>query len=195
MTHYLQRLCTAHHGDGITSYATHLLYEKAAKRNGFTKSALAAAGPLHTRLGPWHANLIFIDRRKCVLFTNDKTLFNFIAADVSRAQIRNLSELFRGFLTCVLADEGFPRPVIEAVMAEHAAIAYANTTSKSVLGSMNDIAKMYHYHILSEGGVHSPAVPAIIRQLNRMSLSAIGYGYAIEKLRALLYNCIEISSR
>ncbi len=162
--------------------------KKLQKEMGITKSALAAAWPLHTRLGPWHANLIFIDRRKCALFTNDKTLFNFIAADVSRAQIRNLSELFRGFLTCVLADEGFPRPVIEAVMAEHADIAYANTTSKSVLGSMNDIAKMYHYHILSEGGVHSPAVPAIIRQLNRMPLSAIGYGYAIEKLRALLYN-------
>ena len=153
---------------------------------GLTNSALATVEPADTRLGPWHANLLFIDRRKCVLFTNDKTLFNFIAADVSRAQIRNLSEVFRSWLSCVLADEGFPQPVIEAVMAEHADIAYANTSSKSVLGSMNDISSIYKYHILSEGGVHSPAVPAIIRQLNRMPLSAIGYGCGIKKLRELL---------
>jgi len=121
--------------------------KKLQKEMGFTKPALATAEPSPTRLGPWHANLIFIDRRKCVLFTNDKTLFNFIAVDVSRAQIRNFSELFRGWFSCVLADEGFPRPVIEAVMAEHVDIAYANTNSKSVLGSMNDIAFQYEYFV------------------------------------------------
>jgi hypothetical protein len=162
--------------------------KKLQKEMGLAKSVLEAAEPSLTRLGPWHANLIYIDRRKCVLFTNDKTLFNFIAPDVSRAQIRNLAELFRGWLSCVLADEGFPQEIIESVLAEHADIVYGNTNSKSVLGSMNDIAYQYQFSILSEGGVHSPAVPAIIRQLNRMPLSAIGYGYAIEKLRALLHN-------
>jgi hypothetical protein len=162
--------------------------KKLQKEMGLTKASLTADAPADSRLGPWHANLMFIDRRKCVLFANDKTLFNFIAADVPRAHIRNLAELFKGYLACVLADEGFPGQIIKTIMAEYGDITYANTSSKSVLGSMNDLTVNYQYLILNAGGVHSPEVPAIIRQLNRMPMSAIGYGYAIEKLKALFYN-------
>lgn len=54
-------------------------------------------------LGHWHANLIYINRRKTVLFANDKTLFNFIAPDVKRTEIRELDKLFRFYLQCVVA--------------------------------------------------------------------------------------------
>jgi len=31
-----------------------------------------------TVLGSWYANLIRIDRRKCILFTNEKNLYPFL---------------------------------------------------------------------------------------------------------------------
>jgi len=73
---------------------------------GLKQSDLCAEEPRFSYLGPWHANLIHIDRRKCVLFINDKTLFNFIVPDVARAQIRELDKLFMSYLSCVLADAG-----------------------------------------------------------------------------------------
>lgn len=33
-------------------------------------------------LGNWYANLIRIDRKKCILFTNEKTLLSFLIQNV-----------------------------------------------------------------------------------------------------------------
>ena len=69
--------------------------KKLQKEMGLKQSDLYVEEPRFLCLGPWHANLIHIDQRKCVLFVNNKTLFNFIAPDVSRAQIRELEKLFK----------------------------------------------------------------------------------------------------
>ena len=68
--------------------------KKLQKEMGLKPSDLCAEEPRFSYHGPWHANLIHIDQRKCVLFVNDKTLFNFIVPDLSKAQIRDLDKLF-----------------------------------------------------------------------------------------------------
>lgn len=159
--------------------------KKLQKEMGLKQADLCAEEPRFSYLGPWHANLIHIDRRRCVLFVNDKTLFNFIAADVSRAQIRELEKLFKSFLSCVLADAGMAEADRTRILSEYDAVGFANTSSKSVLGSMNDLAFHYKYSIQDAGGVHSPAVPEIIRRLNRMPMSAIKEVFPIEALKAM----------
>ena len=158
---------------------------KLQKEMGLKKTDLVEDAPDFSYLGPWHANLLFIDRRKCVLFVNDKTLFNFIVPDVSKAVISQLDDLFRNHLQCILADEGLPKTVRDKIAVEYVDVAYARTNSKSVLGSMNDLAFHYKFNIQETGGVHSPAVPDIISRLNRMPMSAIEYGFPIEELQAL----------
>ena len=64
-------------------------------------------------------------------------------------------------------------------------MAYAKTNSKSVLGSMNDLAFHYKFYILEEGGTHSHTVPSIIRKLNQIPMGAIKYAYPIDVLRAM----------
>ena len=51
--------------------------KKLQKEMGLKQSDLCAEEPCFSYLGSWHVNLIHFDRRKCVLFVNDKTLFNF----------------------------------------------------------------------------------------------------------------------
>ena len=152
---------------------------------GLKKADLCEVLPEFSYLGSWHANLIYVGGRKCILFVNDKTLFNFIAAGVSRTQIRNLGDMFKNLLQCVLADECFEISVIEKIMSEYEELRYAKTVNRSVLGSMNDLAFNYKYYIHDAGGVHSHAVPSIIGKLNRMPLSAIEYVYPIKAVRAL----------
>jgi hypothetical protein len=158
---------------------------KLQKEMGLKQSDLRAEEPRFSYLGAWHANLIHIDRRKCVMFVNDKTLFNFIAPDVSKVQIRELDVLFKGYLSCVLADDGMGEADRAMILSEYDEVGYANTNSKSVLGSMNDLAFHYKYSIQEAGGVHSPAVPEIIRRLNRMPMGALKYVFPIEALKAL----------
>ena len=137
-------------------------------------------------LGPWHANLVYIDRQKCVLFVNDATLFNFIAPGVTRAEIRELGRLFRSWLQPIVAEEGLSQQSLERVRREYAEVGYGRSTNRSVLGSMNDLAFHYRYGIAEAGGIHSAKVPEIIRQLNRMPMGAIDYRYPIEALRAAM---------
>ncbi len=87
---------------------------------------------------------------------------------------------------CVLATEGFEQPVVEKILNEYGVINYAKSNSRSILGSLNDLAFHYRFCILDHGGVHSPEVPAIIKELNRMPMGeARGYLYPIEELRKL----------
>ena len=158
---------------------------KLQKEMGLKKSYLLDTEPPFSYLGSWHANLIYIDRRKCVLFVNDKTLFNFIAPDVPRTAIRDLNSLFKDYLRCVLADEGIMGPAREKIMSEYDEIEYAKTNSKSVLGSMNDLAFHYKFLIQEEGSIHSAMIPSIIRKLNRMPMGAIEYTYPVEALKAM----------
>jgi len=159
--------------------------KKLQKEMGLKQSGLCNDEPRFLCLGPWHANLIHIDRRKCVLFVNDKTLFNFIAPDVSRAQIRKLDKLFKGYLSCVLADEGIAKADRVRTLLEYNEVGFANTNSKSVLGSMNELVFHYKHSILEAGGVHSPAVPEIIRRLNRMPMGTLKYAFPIEAMKAM----------
>ena len=152
---------------------------------GLKNDALVQQDSMPSLLGSWHANLIIINQRNCVLFVNDKTLFNFLIPDVPKEQFRRLDTLFRDFLQCILAEEGFDKTTTDKILQEYAEIGFANTNNKSVLGSMNDLAYHYQYHIEEEGGVHSCMVPKIIHKLNRMPMSAIAAHFPIKALQEL----------
>ncbi|MBU1533963.1 hypothetical protein KKF84_01515, partial [Myxococcota bacterium] len=113
---------------------------KLRKEMGVVDSALYEGNVNEGVLGPWHANLISIDRRKCVLFANDKTLFNFLVPDVRRPQIRDLGQLFLQFLFPVLSQEGFTETECEKIASEYNEVQFAKSSSRAVLGSMNELA-------------------------------------------------------
>jgi replication-associated recombination protein RarA len=85
----------------------------------------------------------------------------------------------------VLAEEAIPEEVRQRILAEYKELGFAKSSSKSVLGSSNDIAFHYKYRILEAGGVHSWRVPEIIRELNRMPMKAIKHTFPIEELAHL----------
>ena len=143
---------------------------KLLKEIGLKKSELIDEPPEFSFLGQWHANLIYINRQKCVLFVNDKVLINFIVPDVSRAEIRNLAQMFKSMFHCVLADEGYSQEQITKILAEYSEIGIGKSNNRSVLGSINDLAYHYEYSILESGGSHSAEVPLIISRLNRMPM-------------------------
>ncbi|TSA39072.1 MAG: hypothetical protein D4R63_10005 [Methylococcaceae bacterium] len=137
-------------------------------------------------LGSWHVNLININHCDCVLFVNDATLFNFLIPDVSKEQFHQLDQLFRDFLLCVLAEEGIDDVLRAKLLKDYGNISFANTNSKKVLGSMNELAFMYAYYIEKEGGINTPMLPEIIRQMNRVIMSALTAHYPINALQDLL---------
>jgi len=137
-------------------------------------------------LGNWYANLLRIDRRKCIIFTNEKTLYTFLIPKVLKVNLKNIVDEFLIHLSYNLQNEGFGLEVINRVMHEYQEIGYAKTVSKSVLGSMNDLAYQYEAHIIGDGGFDNIKIIQLNQKINRTPMGALKYGYPIEAMEMLL---------
>lgn len=137
-------------------------------------------------LGSWYANLIRIDRRKCLLFTNEKTLYSFLIPNVVKKNIKNIEEKFLVNLSLNLQAEGFRLEIINRVMQEYKEIGIAKTASKNVLGSMNQLAFEYEVLIEMKDGLEHVKTLEMNRDINRTILKGIKYLHPIEALREVL---------
>jgi len=145
-------------------------------------SSLAALPP-DGFLGSWYANLFRIERRKCVLFTNDRTLYSFFVPSLRRVDLTRIPDVFREALVANLKAEGFEEGVLrqaEEACREHVV---ERTGSRSVLGSMNDLTRMLEFHLSSEGGLARVDLFGLNKGLNRTPMSAIGYRRPIDAMR------------
>ncbi len=134
----------------------------------------------------WHANLLWVDRKKCVLFTNTQTLYSLFLPLMKKPILENFEEVFRLGLFKSLMTEGFGEPQVEYVLREHQHIVIARTNSRSILGSMNDLAFQVKVMICGMGGLANADLSEINRQVNRIPMSAIKYKVSIDELKRLL---------
>jgi len=155
--------------------------QKLLKELGMQGATILQSEPQHGLLGPWHANLIRIERRKCVLFTNDHTLYSFLLPGVKKADLKNFRELFLLHLKMNLMKEGFGAEEISKACAEYDEIAVAPTNNRSVLGSMNDLVQHYEFFISRFGDLDRADMLAVNMQINRTPMGALKYQYPIEK--------------
>jgi hypothetical protein len=137
-------------------------------------------------MGCWHANLLRIDRRKCILFTHDVTLYSFLIPGFKKPQFENFREVFGQHLFKNLLWENFPQNQIEIVLDEHREVIIAKTNNRSVLGSMNDLAFQLKYRIAAMGGLVNVDITKLNHELNRIPMSTIKEIYSINELRKLL---------
>ena len=126
-------------------------------------------------LGDWYANLIWIERKKCILFTNEPTLFSFLVANVRKEEISDLGPMFRASLKEALRAIQVPAPLADRFLLRLGEIRVGGTQSKSVLGSMKDYAEQYKCHVLSERGLGNCDLADITRRVNDSPMRAIGY--------------------
>jgi hypothetical protein len=131
----------------------------------------------------WHANVFHIERRKCVLVTNDSTLFTMFIPGLKKADFQSFRFIFGQHLFKNLVHEQIPQNQIEAVLSECEEIQYEKTNNRSVLGSMNDQRFQLEYFIHSEGGLARTDVYELNHYVNRNILSAIDYKNPIEILK------------
>lgn len=141
---------------------------------------------LPSSLSDWHANLLWIDHRKYVLFTNDQTLYSFLIRFVKKPLSYDFGELFRLGLLKSLMSEGLDDPLVRRMQGRLVTIRFAKTGSRSILGSMNDLAFQIKCMAHAEGGLVTADLSKINRELNRIPMGAIKYNFGIEELKRRL---------
>lgn len=138
------------------------------------------------RLGDWYANLLRVGRRECVVFASERTLLTFLSAGLTRDAIRDFASLFRAGLRTLLEHEGVSPDVIEPVLDEYREVALAHTTDRSVLGSLNDLARMAAALIQEAGGLGDCDLAAVNRRLNRTPMGRLQMASPVEATRRVL---------
>ena len=157
--------------------------QRLLKELGTPKPELVKEAQYPGLLGDWYANLFRVDRRKCILFTNARTLYAFVVPAVTKGMLQALGDFFCTHLEENLRGEGFPNGTIRLVLDAHRKLRIGKTKSRGVLGSMNDYVKHYKFHVEWQGGLTDSDTVDINRKLNEMPMSALGYSSGAEELK------------
>ena len=137
-------------------------------------------------LGNWYVNMFMIDRRKVLIFMNEKTLLSFIVYGIKKANIEHIHEIFLKCLNQVLLMEGVDYSVINKLNDEYVALSYTKTNSKKILGNMTDLVNLYTHFIYYEGGLKACDMLEIIHKINKIPQRNLEWGYAIDATKELL---------
>jgi Domain of unknown function (DUF6933) len=126
----------------------------------------------------WYANLLWFDRRKCLLLTHSATLFTIFEADVPASGLRATREFVADLIGRELSCEGLSAGTFGDL--ERQEVLLARTVDRSVLGCMNDMAFRCEHVIAVAGGLARTDLAELNRSLRRNINSARGYSPPIE---------------
>ena len=88
-------------------------------------------------LGSWHANLVQVRRRQCVLFCHDATRYMLFVPGLKKPHFENLDRVFRDVFLMSLVAHGVTDAKIMRVSLALGPLAFDGATDRSVLGAMN----------------------------------------------------------
>lgn len=149
--------------------------QKLLKAIGRTRVELAAPAPDDE---DWYANLLWFDRRKCLLLTHAGTLFSVFEANLTVAMLRDTHALLADVVERELAAEGLPADTFGQLRC--GTLLLAGTADRQVLGCMRDMADLCEQFIAEHGGLDRADLQAINRALRRNISSARRYAAPIE---------------
>ena len=137
-------------------------------------------------LGNWYTNLFILDRRKTLIFMSERTLLSFIVFGIRKDNTKDLPIVFYNGLRQLLLIEGLDNDVISNVSKDCREIELTKTTSRSLIGNLNDLVYLYKDFILTDGGLDSCDLDSIIRKINRTPQKNLGWANSAETAREIL---------
>jgi hypothetical protein len=126
----------------------------------------------------WYANLLWFDRRKCLLLTHAATLFSIFEADVRAADLRETRRLVTEMVDRELSREDLPPATFGDLRSQE--LILAKTADRSVLGCMNDMAFHCEVVISDAGGLAHCDLGELNQALHRNINSSRGYRPPVE---------------
>jgi len=137
-------------------------------------------------LGSWFANLFRIERRKCVLITNDRTLYSVLLYGLRKPDFESIGDRFRDGLVANLQTAGIPAETVASVAMACRPVGWGATNSRSVLGSMNDMISIAKHMVALKRLRTEDEIVIQNHDLNRMPMSALELVRPIDEMRAAL---------
>ena len=139
--------------------------------------------PTTSKLGDWYANLVPTYSGDLIIFVNEKTLLS-VAIPIWESD--HLLLLFRLRVGNLLGMIGIQSKAIENELSHYDPIQFGKTRSRSVLGSMNDIA--FQYQVIAEmaGTEADLSLSNAEYQMSQMPFKSIHYRGPSDVVKELL---------
>lgn len=137
-------------------------------------------------LGNWYVNNFTDNRRKCLLFMEEKTLASFVLVGLRKEHIKDIGKIFKNGVVQLLELENFPLEVVFAFKNAPEHVVFTKTASKKLLGNMNDLMSLYRHFIYNEGGVTNCDLCAISMKLNRTPQRSLNWRFSIDAVHETL---------
>jgi|WetSurMetagenome_2_1015567.scaffolds.fasta_scaffold50907_3 hypothetical protein len=141
-------------------------------------------------LDDWHANLLYLNRKKYILFTNSLTLYSHLMHWAKTPRPMNFAERFRLSLFNSLMGERLDEAQVDYMMRQHAQITITKTSSRSILASMNDITFRIKYYVYMDG-LTDIDWSEMSEEINIAPMGAIKYQSGIDELRRRLADALK----
>ena len=135
----------------------------------------------------WHASLKYFHHKKCILVTNDLTLFSVFLYGVKKNDLLNLDKLIKVEIKKSLLSEEFNQNEIKKVIDDEK-IGFYWSNNRRVLGCMNDHIKNIDFMLSLEREKfikedNEINLLEIGSQLNRTPMVSYLKGFPIDALR------------
>ena len=137
-------------------------------------------------LGNWYSNLFTLDRRKTLIFMNERTLLSFIILGIRKNNMKDLPIVFHNGVKQVLSMEEFGSNIIQNVTQECLAIEITRTTNRDLLGNLNDLVNLYKSLVSADGGLKSCDLNSITKKINRTPQKNLEWSNSVEIVREIL---------
>ena len=141
-------------------------------------------------LGDWYGHLFTVDRRKCLMFINEPTLFVCPIFDVLKADYRDIAPLFRKVLAWTLREMAFPENDLAWILGIHKNLAVGQTTNRSTVASLNNRIANAKTTFLWQGGFGCCEISSLAASLNQTPMKPIGYSNGLEQMQSLVDKCL-----
>jgi hypothetical protein len=138
-------------------------------------------------LGVWYANIFVEYNTVFLLFVNDPTLYTVVLHFSGMPNATQVVNNFRENLVMSLASDGVDHRIIQRLLKEHVEAVFVKTTSRSMLGSMNDLIYLFLFHLEDDNAKHNPIdLHKIESAVNQMPQRKIGWRFSVEAMRERL---------
>lgn len=125
-------------------HCTKKLYAKLPENLKATEQPATAIG-IQAQWLNWHANLITIQRRQCVIAVHDATRFTLFIPCLTRKDFANLDWHFYDVFINTLLKNDMPPELVNTAATNYQPLTFDTNCNRSVQGTMNQVAQEIDY--------------------------------------------------
>jgi hypothetical protein len=137
-------------------------------------------------IGDWYGHIFTIERRKCLIFINEPTLFVCPALAVVKADYRQIIPFFVGVLAQASRTMGFSETEIDWILGQTKDMAIGRATNRSTLGSLNNRVTDIKSHFARHLGFENCNIGSVTKWLDETPMKPIGYANGFEQMRRVV---------